>query len=115
MPNIKTYDTPALGLVASETGILAVAASARRGGAFFNQAAGAISQVGHEVGSAIRDAGDVAVKYKDLQEKTAGAPVFATLTSQKLDQWNDFVTNAVKANPTDPGAARRAASEFLEK
>ncbi len=115
MPNIKTYDTPALGLVPSETGIQAVAAAARRGGAFFNQAAGAISQVGHEVGSAIREAGDVAVKYKDLQEKTAGAPLFATLTSQKLDQWNDFVTGAVKDNPTDPGAARRAASEFLEK
>ncbi len=46
MPNIKTYDTPALGLVPSETGIQAVAAAARRGGAFFNQAAGALNQIG---------------------------------------------------------------------
>jgi len=111
MPNIRSYDAPAgIGLQPSQTGVEAVAGAARRGGAFFNQAADSLRQTGAEFGSAIKTAGDVAVKYMEHDEISKGAAGFATLQNNLLTQWNETAKNA---DPNDPSTAGKFIDDIV--
>ena len=111
MPNIKGFDAPDLGLRPSETGVEAFAAAARRTGAFYNQAGEALSATGARIGSAIRDVGDIAVKFEDHREISAGAASFAKLQDNLTQQWNE---RAKTADPNDPKVAAKVRDEVVE-
>jgi len=90
MPKIAQFDAPDLSLRPSETGVEATAAAARRGGAFFNQASGEITSLGHMAGSALTTAGDAAVAYMDHQQISHGAPVAAELQYNLSAAWDKY-------------------------
>src|ERR1017187_1500205 len=100
MANIRQYENTVPGLQPDERGIDANLQSARRAGAFYNQAGEAVSsvgeQVGRNVGSAIKDAGDVAVQYVDYQDRSK-INALATGGMAKAEQdWNDVQKQALK-------------------
>jgi hypothetical protein len=111
MPNIREFDAPALDIRPSEIGVEATAAAARRGGAFFNQAGQAYDSIGQRAGSAIRDAGDVAVQQISHQEITHGAATFAQLHADLTDKWNETVKNA---DPNDTSVAGKFNETVLQ-
>jgi hypothetical protein len=111
MPNIREYETPALDVRPTEIGIESTAAAGRRVGAFFHEAAGAISDIGQRVGGAIRAAGDTAVKYVDHQQISAGALGFAKLQDDAVTEWNGI---AKTADPGDPSVGQQWREEKLE-
>lgn len=124
MPNIKIFDTPALGLRPTETGIETFAGNARRMGAFFNQQAGALSELGAEKGAALRTAGnavgggiqaagDAAVNYLDHKEISAGAAKGTELMSTLTDAWNQKISDP-KLDPNDPTIKQQFMQEQLE-
>ena len=104
MPNIREFETPALELRPSEVGVEATAAAARRGGAFYNQAAAAMTSIGQHAGSAIREAGDAAVKFAQHREISAGAAHFAQMQDSYISAWNDTLKNP-NLDPNDPTVA----------
>lgn len=110
MANIRERTDTPLDLRPSEVGVEATAAAARRGGAFFNQAAGAFDALGQRAGSAIRDAGEVAVKYEDHQQISAGAANGAQLIENLNKSWEQ---TAKKADPNDPSHAAKWREETL--
>lgn len=111
MPNIREFDAPPnLSLQPSDTGVSATAAAARRIGTFYNQAAGAQESVGAEAGSAIRAAGDVAVKYAEHDEISKGAANFAQLQANLTNRWNQ---TAKTADPNDPTVAAKFQQDVL--
>lgn len=99
MPKVPTYETPALDIRPSETGIDALQQAARRTGAFYGQAAEDYSQLGQRTASALKGAMDVALQAEEHRETTAGAKNFATLVANKTDEWNKI---AASADPNDP-------------
>lgn len=112
MANIKQFDTPALGLRPSETGIETVAGNARRSGAFYNQEAGALEglaaseknafgSAGRALGSGIQAAGDAYVNYQDHKEISAGAALGTQFMANKADEWNKIISDP-KLDPNDP-------------
>ena len=111
MPNIRGFDAPqGLDLRPTETGIDAVINSAKRTGTFYNQAADALNDTGRRAASAITDAGDVAVKYEDHREISAGAATFAQLQANLTDQWNQTAKNS---DPNDPSVAAKFREEVM--
>jgi hypothetical protein len=104
MPNIRTFDTPALELRPSEIGVEATAAAARRGGAFYNQAAQAMQTLGQHAGSAIKDAGEAAVKWETHRQISAGAPVMAQMEDSFGEAWKKKINNP-DLDPNDPTIA----------
>ena len=113
MPAIKEFNAPNLGLVPSEVGVEATAAAARRIGAFSNQAANAMERVGQRAGSAIRDAGDVYVKYEDHRQISAGAAHGAALIDGLNNQWAARIKDP-NLDPNDPSVAGKFREEVLE-
>lgn len=115
MPNITQYENPVSGLQPDERGIDANLQSARRAGAFFNQAGEAVSsvgdQIGRNIGSTIRDAGNVAVDYAQHQEISHGAAAYAGLNDQLTQAWNQ---TAKTADPNDPSVAQKFREQTLE-
>lgn len=111
MPNIREFEAPALELRPTEVGVEATAAAARRGGAFFNQAAQALTTTGERVGSAIRAGGDAYVQYEDHREISAGAAHGTQLIEGMTNAWNQ---TARGADPNDPSVAPRFREETLE-
>lgn len=125
MPNIKTYDTPALSLRPSENGVEATAGAARRVGSFFNQQAGAtdelarnteslgqfkgnlITQTGARAGSALAAAGDAYVKYEDNKEISHGSAMGTAGVAGLSKTLNDTVAHA---DPNDGSVA----AKFME-
>lgn len=104
MPNIRTFETPALDIRPTEVGVEATAAAARRGGTFFNQAAAAMTSIGQRAGSAIQEAGNAAVKYLQHREISAGAAHFAQMQDSYISAWNDTLKNP-NFDPNDPTVA----------
>ena len=104
----QPYDAGNLGLQPSETGVQSVAGAARRVGMFYNQVGEATQhfgeRAGQELGSAIREAGDTAVRYLDHQQISAGAAsgaqLFDNLTARK-----DAIVKAL--DPNDPHYAQK--------
>ncbi len=124
MPQIRQFDTPALGLRPTETGIETVAGNARRVGAFFNQQAGATEQlasdkgaafgkVGNALGSGIAAAGDAYVNYLDHKEISAGAAKGTELMATLTDAWNKKISDP-KLDPNDPTIKAKFMQENLE-
>lgn len=115
MPTIRQYDPTIPDVRPTETGIDATLQAARRGGAFFNQAAEARRTVGDQQGrmfsSAFEAAGNVAVDYAQHQEISHGAAAFAGLNDALTQQWNDKVKNA---DPNDPNVAAQFREQVLE-
>lgn len=100
MPNIQGYEAPSgLGLTPTEIGVESTAAAGRRLGAYGNQIAEAKSQTGRLIGSAISDAGKVAVDYEDHREISAGAAT-GTQLFDSLTQSKDAAIKDI--DPNDP-------------
>jgi hypothetical protein len=93
VPNIRTFETPQLGLQPSEIGVEATAAAARRGGQFYNQAAGALDALGQRAGSAIKYAGDTAVNYMQHREISNGAAKLAQIEDGFTGAWQQLAAN----------------------
>ena len=93
MPNIRTFDTPALDLRPSEIGVEATAAAARRGGAFYNQAAQAMENLGQHVASTVKDAGDLAINYIEHREISNGAAKLAQIEDGYTGAWQTFAAD----------------------
>lgn len=109
MANIREQSAPSgLGINPTETGINATAAAARRIGSSYREAADAYGDLGQRIGSTIREVGDIAVKYEDHREISAGAAKFAELQDNLTKQWNE---TAKTADPNNPAVAK----EFREK
>lgn len=115
MPNIRSYNSPVDGLQPTETGVQAVAGAARRIGSSFNEAAEAVSGVGNQMarnlGGAVRDAGEVVVKYAEHREISQGAAELAKTTDALTRRWNETAKNA---DPNDPTVAAKFREEVLE-
>lgn len=111
MPQVKVLDTPDVGLRPSETGVEATAGAARRGGAFFNQAAESIQSIGRDANSAINAVGDVAVKQMDHAIISKKAADFTDLQEKLTQQWNE---TAKTADPNDPTVAAKFREEVLK-
>jgi hypothetical protein len=112
MPQIKQYDAPdGLGLRPTETGINATAGAARRVQSEYNEAAAAITGTGQRLGSAISAAGEVAVKYIDNQEISAGAKHGADVVAELDKDWNE---TSKQADPNDSSVAAKWREEKLE-
>lgn len=112
MPNIREQNAPEnLGINPTEMGVDARAAVARRGGAFYNQAAEAISDTGRRVGSAIRDVAQVADDYVTHRDISKGSAEGTAIVANANTQWNEI---AKKADPNDPATAQKFLTETLE-
>lgn len=115
MPQIREYTNQVNGLQPTDQGVQAVAGAARRIGSNYASAADATSSVGNRfasnLGSAIRDAGDVAVKFVEHREISHGAASYATLNENLTKAWND---RAKTADPNDPTVAAKFREEALE-
>jgi len=112
MANIREQSAPAgLGLNPTEVGINATAAAARRIGSSYREAADAYGDLGQRIGSTIREVGDIAVKYEDHREISAGAANFAKLQDNLTQQWNE---TAKTADPNDPSVAAKFREKVLE-
>lgn len=112
MPQIKEYQTPALGLHVTETGTTATAAGARRVGAEFNEAGSSIAAGGQAIAHATKLAGDAYVDYQDHQQKSAGAVNGVGLLSDLDEDWNQ-ARNKI-TDPNIPGVAEKWRAETLE-
>jgi hypothetical protein len=104
VPNIRTFDVPQEQLAPSEIGIESTAAAARRGGTFYNQAAAALEARGQQAGSAIKDAGGLAIKWQQQREISKGAADFAQMDNSFTRQWQ---IEAKNTNGDDPTVATR--------
>jgi len=93
VPNIRTFDTPQLGLQPTEIGIEATAAAARRGGTFYNQAAAALTARGQHIASATKDAGDLAINYIEHREISNGAAKLAQIEDGYTGAWQKFAAD----------------------
>lgn len=111
MPNIPLELQQTPGLQPTELGVQSRTQSAYRGRALYDQAAGAIAQAGHEIGSGIASAGAAAVNYVDHQQINAGADHGATLFANLTDSWNQTVANA---DPHNPAVAQQWREEQLQ-
>lgn len=111
MPNIREYTAQVDGVQPSNLGTEALAQAGRRIGAFFNQAAGVQESVGNKLGGALRDAGDVGVKYLEHSEVQRGAAGAAALFAQATAEWEQ---TAKTSDPNDPQARQRFLEGTLE-
>ena len=111
MPNIREFQTPALGLRANETGVEATAAAARRVGAEYNEAGGSIAAGGAAIGQSIKIAGDLYDDHLTHQEISRGGLALAGMMRKKTEDWN---TAAKGADPNDPTVANKFLQESLE-
>jgi len=102
MANIKSYDAPqGLGLQPTETGIEANVQSARRIGAFADQAGNALTQTGERAAGAIKDAGQVAVQYVDNKDRSNVSTAATGLLASLDQKWN-IATKGNGLDPSDP-------------
>jgi len=129
MANIRSFDTPQLGLRPTETGVESRAATARRVGGFYNQEASALQQLGRDteslgsfegqqfkeagskIGSGIAAAGDAYVNFEDHQQISHGLATFAQLQDDLTNQWNQTAKNA---DPNDPSVAAKFRETVLQ-
>jgi hypothetical protein len=109
MAQIAGYEAPQnLGLNPTEIGVDATAAAARRIGAFYNQKADALNDIGGRVASTVRDVGQVALDYMEHREISAGAAKYAEVQNNLTQKWNDIAKNA---DPNDPSVAAKFREE----
>jgi hypothetical protein len=83
----------------SSVGTDAAAAAARRVGGLFNQTGEALTNVGARAGSAIRDAGDVAVAHMDHEQISQGAAKGTEVFDNLINSKDEVIKNL---DPKDP-------------
>lgn len=111
MANIRENSAPeGLGLTPSDRGTDAFAAAARRVGTSYREIADSQGDLGGRIASTIRDVGDVAVKFEDHREISAGAKTFAEMQSNLTQKWNEIAKNA---DPNDPSVAKKFREEVV--
>ena len=112
MPNIREFNAPGdLGLRPDDRAAEATANSGRRIAALYSEAGDAKASIGRSAASAIRDVGDVAVKYAEHREISQGAATAATTLSNLDAKWNEMIKTA---DPNDPSVAAKFREEVLE-
>lgn len=120
MPKIELYDTPALALRPTETGVEARAGAGRRLGSFYNQEAGAVEglassegqalrNAGRALGGGIESAGQAYVNYLDHKEVSAFSAQSTDFMKRKTDEWNAIISDP-KLDPNNP----KPAQDFLK-
>lgn len=114
MANIREQSAPEnLSINPTEMGVDARAAVARRGGAFYNQAAEAISDTGRRVGSAIKDVGQVADDYVTHRDISKGAAEGTAIVANANTLWNQKLKDP-NFDPNDPSTGQKFMTETLE-
>lgn len=108
--NIRTFNAPQLGLRPTEIGVEATAAAARRIGAFSNQTAEALTNVGARLGRAGAGAADAVDDAVTHHQVHAGAANFMGLVSGKTNEWNEI---AKSADPNDTSIKDKFIEENL--
>jgi hypothetical protein len=112
MANIREDNAPAgLGLNPTETGVDARLQVARRGGAFYNQAAEAMAGTGNRIASTVSDVGKVADDYMTHRDISQGAKDGTAIVANANTLWNE---QAKKADPNNPATAQKFLTETLE-
>lgn len=128
MPEVKPFESRVSGLTPSERGTNAREAAARRTGAFYNQAADAITSGARAQADA---AGDVAKSFSGVADAVAtglqqqenyagnravakGAADGTQLAANLNDLWNKTVKEAADRDPNDPTVAAKFREEQLE-
>lgn len=112
MPRITTFDAPDnLGLRPTETGINAVAAAARRVQGEYNEAAAARMDTGRRIGQDIALGGEIATKFIEHREVSAGAATFAEMQDGLQKRWD---ATAKQSDPNDPTIAAKFQQEVVE-
>jgi hypothetical protein len=109
MPNIEEYSAGNLSIQPSETGVESTARAAYRIASFGNQQAADLQRVGQELGSAVKDAGDIAMQYAAHREINTGAPHAATISASKDQAWNNYITGR-DIDPSDPDRETKIAA-----
>lgn len=111
MPNIREFDAPNLDLRANEGGVDATVQAGRRISGYYRDAGELMAETGNRAASAIRDVGNVVVKYAEHEEVSKGAANYAKVQSGLLKQWNETAKNA---DPNDPTTAAKFREEVVE-
>lgn len=112
MPNIRDFNAPSdLGLRPDDRAAESTANSGRRIAALYSEVGDAKSDIGRRASSAVRDVGEVAVKYAEHREISQGAATAATTLSNLDTAWNNMVKNA---DPNDPSVAAKFKEQVLE-
>jgi hypothetical protein len=111
MANIREAPPQDLTIQPTERGADAFQQAARRTGAFYSQAADDFTGMGQRLGSAVKAAGDVAVKQIEHHEISTGSANFAKMQAELTQQWNETAKNA---DPNDPGVAAKFREKVLE-
>jgi len=109
--NIREAPAQDLSIQPTERGIDAFQQAARRVGAFYSQAADDFTGEGQRLGSAVKAAGDVAVKAVEHHEINTSAANFAKLNNDLTTKWNEIAKNA---DPNDPTVATQFREQVLE-
>jgi hypothetical protein len=114
MPNIREQSAPEnLGINPTEMGVDARAAVARRGGAFYNQAAEAITSTGQRIASTVRDVGQVADDYVTHRDISKGSAEGTAIVANANTQWNQKLKDP-NFDPNDPSTGQKFMTETLE-
>ena len=112
MPNIREFTAPRdIGLSPSDRAAESTASAGRRIASLYDASASAITDTGRRIAGVVEDVGNVAVKYMDHREISAGAPAMATALSGLDKVWNETAKNA---DPNDPSVAAKFREEKLE-
>lgn len=111
MPQIREYEAPALAIKPTETGINATAAAARRIQGEYNEVGDALTATGQRIAGTVREVGDIAVKYEDHREISAGQASYAQMLDSLTKDWNETAKNS---DPNDPSVAAKWREEVLQ-
>jgi hypothetical protein len=110
LPELKEY-VNTQGLAPTDRGTEARTMEGRRIGQFFNQRAESLrdfaNRAGTQIGSAIRDAGNVAVDYQTHRQISQGIATYAEIQDGIINEWNGIAKNS---DPNDPSVRQK----FLE-
>jgi prefoldin subunit 5 len=114
MPVINEYFAGDLGLRPSEQGIDALQQAARRVGAFGSQRAEATSrvtqQLGRNIDTTIKDAGELALGYVEHKEMSQGGVAYAKTLNGLTNEYNAVVGDAMSK---DPDTVEAVSGKFL--
>lgn len=118
MPNIHEYGADNIALRPNDRGVNAADQAGRRINALYDDvarsgraAAGAFSDIGHQLGQGVSDLGSAWVQMEDHDQITKGAAAYATLTATLSKQWDDILKNA---DPNNPALAGSFQAQVLE-
>lgn len=114
IPNIPEFSAPALDIRPSEIGVESVAAAGRRLGAYGSQIAETKRQLGSEIASTAKIAGDQAVQYAEHQNVSALARHGTDVMAAGMQSLNAYFNgDDIPDDPKNPNAKKQALDERL--